>query len=241
MGIQIPRMVRIFGGEQVLLSLIWQESFATRSGSKTVRYIFHLAAQGIGSTRIVDKLNAENIPAWTRTKRWSAMYVGELLRSRHVLGEYQPGTHPRGGVWTADGDPIPGYYPRIIDDALWAKVQSIRASNFARGKVPVGKFHGKGGRSNWRNLFLGILFDEDGNTMIYKQVQQQWAYLVSFDRSKFKTHKIRYAIFQEAMLALLHDLDWAAITNSSDPKLKAQSEELNSQIAFNRSQLLIVA
>ena len=77
--------------------------------------------------------------------------------------------------------------------------------------------------------------------MIYKQVQQQWAYLVSSDRSKFKTHKIRYAIFQKAMLALLHDLDWAAITNSSDPKLKAQSEELNSQIAFNRSQLLIVA
>jgi hypothetical protein len=42
---------------------------------------------------------------------------------------------PRGG-WTmtigrdgnlrlaADGDPIPGYYPRIIDDALWAKVQN---------------------------------------------------------------------------------------------------------------------
>ena len=36
---------------------------------------------------------------------------------------------------------------------------------------------------------------------------------MSNDRSKFKTHKIRYAPFKLVILELLGDIDWASLTN----------------------------
>jgi DNA invertase Pin-like site-specific DNA recombinase len=174
--------------------------------AKTVRYIFKLASQRIGCTRIVDILNKERIPAFNRKKCWYDMYISEILRTRAVLGEYQPGTHPRGGTWAPAGDPIPNYYPRIIDDDLWQRVQEIRAGNWAHGKVQVGKYHGSG-RSTWRNLFTGLVVDEDSEPLIYKT--GALAYLISSNRAKFKTHKIRYQWFEEIMLTLFReDIKW---------------------------------
>jgi hypothetical protein len=111
---------------------------------------------------------------------------------------------------TFEGEPIKGYYPVIISEEDWNRVQLIRSKNFAHGKVEVGKVKGRGGRSNWKNIFLGLLYDRDGNTVIYKQIQDNWAYLISNDRSKFKTHKVRYAPFQRAILEFLNDIDWAS-------------------------------
>jgi len=74
----------------------------------------------LGANRIADILIAEGVPCWTYVKRWSAGYISFLLRTRAVLGEFQPGTHPRGGIWMASGPAIPNYFPRIIDEALWA-------------------------------------------------------------------------------------------------------------------------
>ena len=206
---------------------------------ETVQRIFKLAADGIGSRRILDTLEAENRPPWTLKGKgkWNEPYIGLLLRCRHVLGEYQPGTHPRGGVWRPAGDSIPDYFPRIIEDDLWLKVQSRRAQNFAHGKIPVGKFHGKGGRSNWKNLFLGIIYDNEGETLHYKQVQHRWTYLISKNRKKFRTHKIHYELFKQATLHLLNDIDWQALTNSSNPKLKADLDEVDALIARNADKL----
>jgi DNA invertase Pin-like site-specific DNA recombinase len=106
--------------------------------AKTVKRIFQWASEGIGCTRIVDLLNKERIPCFNRTGRWYDMYVSEVLRNKAVIGEFQPGTHPRGGTWAPAGDPIKDYYPRIIDDDLWHRVQEVRAGNWARGRVKVG-------------------------------------------------------------------------------------------------------
>jgi DNA invertase Pin-like site-specific DNA recombinase len=207
--------------------------------AKTVRRIFELAAEGVGSRRIFDTITRENLPPWTLKGegKWSESYIGLLLRSRHVLGEYQPGTHPRGGVWTPEGDPIPDYFPRVIEDDLWLKVQNKRAKNFAHGKIPVGKYHGNGGHSNWKNLFLSILYDNEGETMIYKQVEHRWVYLISSNRKKFKTHKLHYEPFKTAILRLLSDLDWQALVNSSNPALKTALDEIDGLIALNEDKL----
>jgi hypothetical protein len=158
-----------------------------------------------------------NDPAGTYTQ-WSPHYISLLLRSHHPLGEMQPGRCPRGMKRTFEGEAIKGYYPVIISEEDWNRVQLIRSKNFAHGKVKVGKVKGRGGRSNWKNIFLGSLYDQDGNTVIYKQIQDNWAYLTSNDRSKFKTHKVRYAPFQRAILEFLNDIDWASLTNPDNQK-----------------------
>jgi Recombinase/Resolvase, N terminal domain len=200
--------------------------------AKTVKRIFQLASEGIGCSRIVDILNKERIPAFNRTKRWYDMYVSGILRSKAVLGEYQPGTFPRGGTWAPAGDPIKDYYPRIVTDDLWQRVQDIRAGNWARGKVKVGKYHGSG-RASWRNLFTGLTVDEDGDSMIYKRVADR-QYLISSDRRKFKTHQLRYEKFEAAMLRLLdRDIDWKSLAKQSTPieqELKLQLQGLTEAI-----------
>lgn len=189
---------------------------------RTIQRIYRMAADGMGATRIADLLIAEGVPCWTYVKRWSAGYISFLLRTRAVLGEFQPGTHPRGGIWTACGPLQQDYFPRIIDEALWARVQVLRSERFARGKIAVGKYHGNGGRSNWRNLFLRLCWDEQGNTMVFQCVRKHWTYLISNNRKLFRTHKIRYAYFKSAILQMLDDLNWTTLLTIKDDKVKTQ-------------------
>ena len=188
-----------------------------------IKRIYRMAADGMGATRIADILIAEGVPCWTYVKRWSAGYISFLLRTRTVLGEFQPGTHPRGGVWTPCGPLQPNYFPRAIDnDALWARVQVLRSERFGKGKIKVGTYHGKGGRSNWRNLFLRLCWDEQRNTMVFQSVKKRWTYLISNNRKLFRTHKIRYAYFKSAILQMLDDLDWTTLLTVKDDEEKTQ-------------------
>jgi Recombinase/Resolvase, N terminal domain len=194
--------------------------------AKTVKRIFQLASESIGSTRIVDILNADRVPFWSRRGRWYPLYVSELLRSRQVLGEYQPGTKPRGKDWASAGPPIPDYYPRIIDDELWQRVQEIRSGMWARGKVQTGKYHGSG-RVSWRNLFSGLVVDNENESMIYKRVIER-GYLISSNRAKFKTHQIRYEVFEKLMLKLLNEIDYIALSKDDATSIEEeQRHDLN--------------
>jgi DNA invertase Pin-like site-specific DNA recombinase len=198
--------------------------------AKTVKCIFQLASEGIGCTRIVDILNKERVPAFNRTGRWYDMYISEIIRSRAVLGEFQPGTHPRGGKWAPAGEPIKDYYPRIIDDELWYRVQEIRAGNWAKGKVKVGKYHGSG-KASWRNLFTGLVVDQDGDSVIYKRVAHR-AYFISSNRTKFKTHKMRYELFEAVMLKLLRDdIDYKSLAKQATPIKEEVKLQLNDTLA----------
>src|SRR5271166_491736 len=107
--------------------------------------------------------------------------------------------------------------------------RDIRAGNWARGKVQVGKYHGSG-RNSWKNLFSNLVIDEGGTSMIYKQVAER-SYLVSSDRAKFRTHKMRYPIFEKVMLRLLDDIDYAALTEAATPSDEEQKLQLKDTCA----------
>lgn len=114
--------------------------------------IFTLAAQGVGKRTIAKRF--AHIETWGRGKRagrtFYESYVHKLLCDRRVLGEFQPGTKPKGGVWTASGDPIPDFYPRVISDKLWWKVRYARDKNKGIG--------GPGNPDAFRSLFRGLTF-----------------------------------------------------------------------------------
>jgi DNA invertase Pin-like site-specific DNA recombinase len=84
---------------------------------QAVRKIFTWSAGGLGVSRILDRLETENVAPIGKSGAWERSYVCKLLANPTVIGIYQPGNGSGGK--RPDGDPIPGYYPAAIDESLW--------------------------------------------------------------------------------------------------------------------------
>jgi DNA invertase Pin-like site-specific DNA recombinase len=115
--------------------------------AQIVRRIFEDSASGQGSFVITRRLNDLGTPAFGRSNGWVQSYVTKILQTRAVLGEFQPHTK-QNGKRIPFGDPIPGYYPEIVDEELFLRAQ------FARGKRRI-EGGGRKGKA-LRNLFTHL-------------------------------------------------------------------------------------
>ncbi|MCI0460212.1 MAG: recombinase family protein [Gemmataceae bacterium] len=132
-----------------------------------------LARDGHGVQQITRQLREEGIaPIAGKADGWRGSYVGKLLRTRAVLGEYQPYV-VQDGKLVPHGQPVPNYFPAIMSEAEWlATRRAVELRLNQRG--PRGK--------GVRNLFTGILFDaRDGCSMVIKWRghQSPTTYLIS--------------------------------------------------------------
>ena len=120
-----------------------------------IRRIFQEATEGMGGTAIAARLNADLEPPFVDgSDGWHPGYILTILKSPTVCGYYQPTlTTKRPGERMerlGDGDPIPDYYPRIISDELFLRVQDIIHTRNKRGG-------GRGRRGKaFPNLILGL-------------------------------------------------------------------------------------
>jgi len=135
--------------------LYWNEKtskFAIKpDGQSALTYIFDRSLEGAGQVLITHELNDRFKPLG-KSKHWNTSFVQRVLNDRTVLGELQPRTFNEQGERVAEGQPIPNYYPRIIADDLFYRVQSARKARFtARGRS-----------GNFVNLFTGLVFGSDG-------------------------------------------------------------------------------
>ena len=97
-----------------------------------VQRVFQLAASGLGGIAISRQANKDGWPLpWRIRKntstRWEHTGVSRILRDRRVLGEWQPKRMVAGKL-TFDGDPVVNYFPRVITDELWYRVQAALGS-----------------------------------------------------------------------------------------------------------------
>jgi len=116
-----------------------------------VNEIFRRTAEGEGKRVIAQDLNRRGVEPWGRggskANGWHPSYIQKILRNAAVMGEYQPCTKARSDPRRVPvGDPIPNYYPPVVPEGLWAKVQSIRPAK--RGN--------DGLRGDVSNLFSGL-------------------------------------------------------------------------------------
>lgn len=111
-----------------------------------VKRIFKMYEQGKGNTLIAKTLNSEGIETWGKSTQWSATYIALISRNRAVIGQYQP-HHEKNRKRVPLGDPIPDYFPRIITDDLFYKVQALIDANS----------HNVGRSGKNRNLFSGLI------------------------------------------------------------------------------------
>jgi DNA invertase Pin-like site-specific DNA recombinase len=169
-----------------------------------VRRMFALAADGFGVVRIAEVLNRE-CPQGMTGRGWQPSYIRHALRSRSVLGEYQPhvGTCAKRGRKATRkpcGDAVRDYFPRILSDAdFYRAQQALDGRRRAGGKV-----------SGTPNLFNGILYDAaDGQRMVItttsgKKVLVSAGAVRKLKGSVFRS--VRYEPFKQAVLSLLAEL-----------------------------------
>jgi DNA invertase Pin-like site-specific DNA recombinase len=167
-----------------------------------VRRIYKLARAGFGSMQIIHKLNEESVhPFGGKKPDWCRAYITSILRTRTVLGEYQPHVM-RDGKRVPEGKPVPNYFPAVISEADW----------YATRRVVEGRRYQRGPcTKRIRSLFTGIIFDaRDGCTMHVrlKGWHRRVPYLVSSGRvnrkQKGQSFYIPYDLIEKWFLRLLH-------------------------------------
>lgn len=122
---------------------------------EAIRFIFEKTAEGWGQRLILGELQKRFRPIGL-SGRWNSSYIQKVLNDRAVLGELQPRRFDEEGNRVPDGPPIPGYYPRVIEEELWHQAQA--------DKQQRRKLRGRNG--DFVNLFKGLLVNaHDGSKM----------------------------------------------------------------------------
>lgn len=133
--------------------------FAADDGRvEVVREIMGHLADGVGRDRIARILNARGEKPWGHGTQWHGGTVQKITDNRALIGEFQPhrlAYEERKGVMVAKrvpvGEPIPDYFPRVVDDVLWTRARAVAV------KRRLGKAPNAGGR---QGTFVTNLFGE---------------------------------------------------------------------------------
>jgi DNA invertase Pin-like site-specific DNA recombinase len=180
---------------------------------RIVQQIFADTASGVGMYSIARQLNAAEVPSFGGPGGWHQSYVAKILANRSVLGEFQP--HVRvNGKRVADGEPIAGYFPSIIDNDLFYRAQHAKSQRLVSGAGRKG--------AAFTNLFSGvaicgycnsrILFENKGSGF------KGGVYLIC-DSAKRKRGcpaiRWRYQDFETSFLAFVRELDLESIFNNN--------------------------
>jgi len=201
---------------------------------KIVKRIFKLSADGYGNNRIAKKFNKDGVPTLGRSKGWFTSTIDKTLRSRSVLGEFQP--HKKiDGKRVPEGDPILGYFPQVISDELFYEVEAARKQRKVSGAGRKGRFNS--------NLFSGVAkCGYCGRPMQYVDKgsgPKGGQYLICTDAYRgmacVKTGW-RYKEFEELFLTFVEELDLKKIldgqqNNQDLKKLEDQIVVLSGELA----------
>ncbi|QIJ74607.1 recombinase family protein [Methylobacterium sp. NI91] len=187
---------------------------------EVVREIFRLRIAGLGDYSIAARLNERRVPTFphcakrskgAETAGWYPSYIGKILASRAVLGEFDP----RG-----EGRPFT-YFPKVVTPAVWADAQNMRRTRRTAAYGARGTKH--------HNLFMGIVrCAHCGGTMTMTQNRPNdgrrsaTRYLVCSNRRRRAAAceavgMINYPTFEAAVLRYLPQIPWAEIVERENP------------------------
>ncbi|MFR0692159.1 recombinase family protein [Enterobacterales bacterium AE_CKDN230030158-1A_HGKHYDSX7] len=97
---------------------------------KVVQHIFQLSQSGHGQRLIAKLLNESGTPVFGSANRnksgaWGSSSVNKILENKALLGYYQP-TNFIDGKRLPSGEPVPGFFPAVIDEETFYAAQAAR-------------------------------------------------------------------------------------------------------------------
>ncbi|MGF6901900.1 recombinase family protein [Paraburkholderia sp. GAS348] len=201
-----------------------------------VQRMFEWSKDGIGSETIARRLNQQGLLTWgTRSAdQWHASYIKKILDNRAVLGEFQPHTLVN-GKRIPEGDPAPGYFPRIVSDEEFVLAKTARQSRRTNSAGRKGL--------TFSNLFSGFLRCGYCNgSMVYvnKGHSGPRAKLLVCARAKAGNgcHYVpwEYPQFERSVLTYCKGLDFDAFLQTRDT-VKSELAALSARIAVLESSM----
>jgi DNA invertase Pin-like site-specific DNA recombinase len=207
---------------------------------KLVRRIFNLSLQGIGAGSIAKMLNKEKILGWKMQKAgtqkkpdtgWHPSYIQKILHSQAVLGKFEPHYMKKDeegeeATRTPTGVVIEDYFPRIISDEVFYRVQERLRSNK--------NFGGKNGKLS--NLF-GRLANCGycGSPMQFvNKGKQNGMYLVCDSARRGRGcdyNSYPYQEFEDAVLSFCAGLKISDLLSDDAVHLESKLAELQGRLA----------
>jgi DNA invertase Pin-like site-specific DNA recombinase len=120
-----------------------------------IQQMFDMVDSGMGVGAVALRLNNARVPTFGEGRKaktgWREARIHQIITGKHVLGEYQPHTTARidgGRVRKAAGEPIQGYYPKVIDEGqFWRVQEGLKSRSF-------------GGRAQNLNEFSNLLIGQ---------------------------------------------------------------------------------
>jgi DNA invertase Pin-like site-specific DNA recombinase len=145
--------------------------------AESVRKVFKLRLAGLGAGAITTRANEEGwpVPGKVPPKRtgdpgprpisWWPSNVTRMLTNRAVLGEYLPHKNSRDGSSKRipEDKPVLGYYPAILDETTFLRVQALRDRQSEKGSPFPGRRD-----ASYKNWLQGILKCECGRSYVRK-------------------------------------------------------------------------
>jgi hypothetical protein len=180
---------------------------------------------GLGSHAIATRLNTiDPVPSFASKTGWHPATVDKLVRSPALRGVYQP--YRLDG--TPDGEPIADFYPRVMSDADWWRMQwPVGGAKASPGKQTEGV----------KNLLHGVCKCHCGATLVFlDKGGKRGPHLVCsksrrglcFDKT---THT--YSTLEADLLTALSLFDVSVFTQQGNPHID--------RIAATRAQLADLA
>jgi DNA invertase Pin-like site-specific DNA recombinase len=172
-----------------------------RDRAAAVKAIFHMAANGYGTPGIVAKLNRDGVPPITEGKKWVRGYVGQILRDRRAIGEYQP---RKGKKRVPDGEPVKGYFPAAVTEKEFFAARA--------GAAERGKLRGRLGVQH-TNIFAGLVKNARAGDTYFMTMRMERRrrhhVLITRDSQEGTSPcwSFPYEIFEQAILSLLAEID----------------------------------
>jgi DNA invertase Pin-like site-specific DNA recombinase len=204
-----------------------------------VQRIFNSYANGKGIRTIMAEMNREEVQPFgkgrqNRSGQWSNTHLRRILSFRGVLGEYQPcNSVDRKRV--PCGEPIPDYYPAVVETSTFYKVQERLAKQTRTG----------GSKRNATNLFTGLIKCKCGAAMhvVHKPSQGgKYRYIALVCASALRGKGCTYARIQNSWVerAVLSTL-WlkvlpamAEMDTHQDELAKLQGDFKNTQVQIKK-------
>jgi DNA invertase Pin-like site-specific DNA recombinase len=206
---------------------------------RIIKWIIQQTIDGKGRRQIARMLNEKGEAAFLSKNGWHASYVKKLIENRALIGEFQPYTRDADGKRIPYGDPIPDYFPAVVDKKIFEKANATKESR----KTSAGRHYG-----HYTNLLQGFVFCACGARMKRENKgisPKGGTYLVCANatRKVFCEHKPRWRLpeAERIVLAGTSRIDPAAILEEPDetPQLLASDLAMNiEKLQRQASQLL---
>ena len=224
-----PGWIRAVNGKRELIS----------ERAALIERMFQMA-NSMGRHLIAKQFNHEGIDTWGhgasqagKGKGWDGAYIGSIIKNRAVIGELIP-CKLDNKKKRVPQEVIPGYYPRVVADEVFAVTQAILVS----------RTH-KGGEVGVWNVFSGLLkcADCEGSLIMVSKNTKSGKQLVCDlgrrAKSKCKWKPWAYDDFERQVLNDVRELDIATVfcNRNVTGQLEGQLAALNMKLTDLRANL----